>query len=80
MKSKIILSLFFMLTALSLSAVPAHPGKFRYVQPDGSVIMLARHGDEWGHWVTDSQGRTVVKGADGFYRPVSETQAQSIRR
>ena len=80
MKSKIILSLFFMLTALSLSAVPAHPGKFRYVQPDGSVIMLARHGDEWGHWVTDSQGRTVVKGADGFYRPVSEVQAQSIRR
>ena len=80
MKSKIILSLLFLLTALNLSAVPARPGKFQHVQPDGSTITLTRHGDEWGHWITDSQGRTVVKDAAGFYRPISEVQAQSIRR
>ena len=80
MKSKLFLSLLLLLTALSLSAVPARPGRLTFVQPDGSTIVLSRHGDEWGHWLTDAQGRTVVKGADGYYRPVSESQAQSMRR
>ena len=80
MKKKIFLSLVLLLTALSLSAVPARPGRYRFTQPDGSTVLLTRHGDEWGHWLTDAQGRTVVKGADGYYRPVSESQAQSMRR
>ena len=80
MKSKLFLSLYFLLTALSLSAVPARPGRFAFAQPDGSTVVLSRHGDEWGHWLTDAQGRTVVKGADGFYRPVSESQALAIRK
>ena len=80
MKSKLFLSLYFLLTALSLSAVPARPGRFAFTQPDGSTVVLSRHGDEWGHWLTDAQGRTVVKGADGFYRPVSESRALTIRR
>jgi len=80
MKKKILISLVLLLTALSLSAVPARPGRGRYTQPDGSTILLARHGDEWGHWLTDEQGRTVAKGADGYYRPVPEAQAQSMRR
>ncbi len=80
MKKKIFLSLVLLLTALSLSAVPARPGRYRFTQPDGSTVLLNRHGDEWGHWLTDAQGRTVVKGADGYYRPVSESQAQSMRR
>ena len=80
MKSKILLSLLFLLTALSLYAVPARPGKFRHVQPDGSTITLVRHGDEWGHWLTDGAGNVVRKDADGFYRPVPASKAESIRR
>ena len=80
MKKKILLSLVLLLTALSLSAIPARPGRRNFVQPDGSVIALTVHGDEWGHWLTDAQGRTVRKGADGFYRPVPEYQAQALRR
>lgn len=77
---KILLSFLLLFSALLLSAVPARPGRYPFPQPDGSTVMLSRHGDEWGHWLTDAQGRTVVKGADGFYRPVSETQAQNLRR
>ncbi len=80
MKSKILLSLLLLLTALSLYAVPARPGKFRHVQPDGSTITLVRHGDEWGHWLTDGAGNVVRKDADGFYRPVPASKAESIRR
>ncbi len=80
MKSKLFLSLLLLLTALSLSAVPARPGRLTFVQPDGSTIVLSRHGDEWGHWLTDAQGRMVVKGADGYYRPVPESRALAIRR
>ena len=80
MKKKVLISLILLLTALSLSAVPARPGRRSFTQPDGSVVTLSIHGDEWGHWLVDDRGRMVRKGLDGFYRPVTEYQAQSIRR
>ena len=50
-------------------AVPAYPGLIRYTQPDGSVIMIRVHGDEFCHWVTDASGKVLEMGADGYYRP-----------
>ena len=67
---KILLLLMFLTLSLSVVAKPAKPGFFRYVQPDGSVVQIQRHGDEWGHWTTDDKGRVVRREADGFYRPV----------
>lgn len=56
--------------AVTASAVPAQPGKFKYKQPDGTVIELRRHGDEFFSWTTRvSDGAVVELGADGFYRP-----------
>ena len=56
--------------AATASAVPAHPGTFKYKQPDGTVIELRRHGDEFFNWTTRvSDGAVVELGADGFYRP-----------
>ena len=80
MKKKILLSFVLLLTALSLSAVPVRPGRYPFTQPDGSTVLLARHGDEWGHWLTDEQGRVVARDADGYYRPVSASKVQSMRR
>ncbi|MBR6886101.1 MAG: M6 family metalloprotease domain-containing protein [Bacteroidales bacterium] len=70
---KRILTIFaaLILTASWAHAVPANPKPFKYTQPDGSVITLTLHGDEYYHWTTDSNGRIVEKGADGFYRPAS---------
>jgi M6 family metalloprotease-like protein len=75
-----------LLFSISLFAVPARPGKTRYIQPDGSVIEIVRHGDEWGHWTTNAAGKVVKMNADGFYREVEgvssrdAAQVASIRR
>lgn len=78
---KILVTLLAILTAATMAfAVPALPGPFKYKQPDGSVIVLELHGDEYFHWTTDASGQTVEKGADGFYRPVdSATFARRAR-
>ena len=77
---KILLTLVCLLSALSLLGVPAKPGSFKYTQPDGSVITLWRHGDEFGHWLTDNQGRVVRKDASGFYRVDATADLASLRR
>lgn len=68
-----------------LSAIPAYPGKIKVTQPDGSVITIRVHGDEWLHYVTDERGRVVARGEDGFFRPAAKPtaaareEAQSMR-
>lgn len=71
---KILLTLTTLFVALSFVwAVPADPTPYKYTQPDGSVIVLRNHGDEFFHWTTDMSGTIVEKGADGFYRPSSKS-------
>lgn len=73
---KILATLALLLGALHiLSAVPAYPGKIRVTQPDGSVITIRIHGDEWFHYATDEKGQVVARGADGFYRPAEMPSA-----
>lgn len=69
---KILLSLL-LVTSLSFvaSAVPARPGKFTRTLPDGSVIVLENHGDEYFHWLTDEKGRIVEEADNGFFYPVN---------
>ena len=53
----------------SLRAVPARPGVFTYTQPDGTVIRLQRHGDEFFSWTTFAgTDQVCALDADGFYR------------
>lgn len=61
------------------NAVPAYPRFINYTQPDGSVIKIRLHGDEFCHWVTDANGQVVEKDADGYYRPASEAQLSTRR-
>lgn len=76
---KIIASLALLLGVLhSLSAVPAYPGPIRVTQPDGSVITLRLHGDEWFHYLTDESGQAVARGADGFYRKTAKPSAEQF--
>lgn len=77
---RLISALGALLLCLSLQAVPAQPGKLRYVQPDGSIIVLQMHGDEYFNWITDQNGTVVAKGDDGFYRPVEEESFKANRR
>ena len=83
---KITSILILLACGLTLLAKPAKPGFIRYTQPDGSTILIQRHGDEWAHWTTNQAGQVVRKDADGFYRavegvsPRTAAQVASIRR
>ena len=61
-------------------AVPAWRGFIRCTQPDGSVVMLQKHGDEFCHWTTDASGQVVEKNADGYWRPASQVQLSDRRK
>lgn len=71
-----IVSLLLLLCAVDMYATVAKPGKFKYTQPDGTVLQLEVHGDEFFHWVTHN-GTTVILGEDGFYRPESKESISS---
>jgi len=47
-------------------AVKAYPYPMQVTQPDGTVITIRKHGDEFLNWTT-SGGRLVKQGPDGFY-------------
>lgn len=60
----------FILTVFVLSqvfAVPAHKGSVKVSQPDGSVVTLLLHGDEYLHFTTTDDGYSVVKNEQGAY-------------
>ena len=59
-------AVFFCLEGL---AIPAMPGAFTYKQPDGSIVRLERHGDEFFSWTTlAGSSQVMVLGADGFWK------------
>lgn len=78
---RIILTVLLLSAFRCLDAVadPANPNPFQYTQPDGSVITLILHGDEYFSWTTDTDGRILERGSDGFYRYTGGTSS-SIRR
>ena len=78
MKRSLSFLALMLLTASWISAAPARPGSFRYRQPDGTVLVLERHGDEYCHWTTDAAGRIVEQGADGFFRPAVEKKRSKL--
>ncbi|MCR4569003.1 MAG: M6 family metalloprotease domain-containing protein [Bacteroidales bacterium] len=68
--------------SLAAGAVPAKPGPFQYTQPDGSVVTLERHGDEFFNWTTLYGTQRVVElDENGFWRPsqISEASREAAR-
>ena len=82
MKKILTILAFVLVSAQFASAIPAAPWTFKYTQPDGSVIVLQNHGDEFFHWTTDASGNVVEKGEDGFWHPstINEVQRAIGRR
>ena len=76
---------YFLLTLVALlagfqllEAVPARPGKFTAVQPDGTRLTLERRGDEWAHWFTDASGRKLRQDGDGFFRAMTDAEVSEM--
>ena len=76
---KTIAALATILLAISAAAIPAKPGKFSYTQPDGSVVSLELHGDEFFSWTTIAGTTQAVKlDKNGYWR--NTTIDPSIRK
>ncbi len=54
------------LLQFSAQAAPAYPRPIRVTQPDGTVLTVQLHGDEFLHWTT-CNNRLVTRASDGFY-------------
>lgn len=55
------------LACLMARAVPADPTPFQVTQPDGSILTVVLHGDEFFNYMTTNDGYTLVKNQAGFY-------------
>jgi len=79
MKKIIFIIAALLLATIELSAVPAYRGLVNYTQPDGSVIQIRLHGDEFFSWTTDASGQIIELRSDGYYYPVSGFMFQTRR-
>ena len=64
---KNLLLLMVGLLCLTARAIPADPTPIAVTQPDGSMVTLILHGDEFFHYSTTTDGYTVMKNAEGYY-------------
>ena len=65
-----------LLMACSAMAVPAHPGILRYTQPDGSIVLIELHGDEFVSWATlAGTDQVVARDKEGYWRPATLSPA-----
>ena len=66
MKKSVMLIMLGLL-CLAARAIPADPTPIKVAQPDGSMLTVVLHGDEFFHFTTTADGYTVVKNAAGYY-------------
>lgn len=49
-------------------AIVANPDTARVTQPDGTVLSVVLHGDEFVSYTTTADGYTILLDADGYYK------------
>lgn len=62
----IILAALLFAVSFNAYAVPAYPYPIKVTQPDGTVITIRLHGDEYLHWATCGNS-LVAQGTDGYW-------------
>lgn len=67
-----LLILFLLAVVITAKGVPAKPGKTQVRQPDGTIVTLVLHGDEFTHFTTTSDNYTVIKTSSGYQYAVKE--------
>lgn len=74
----IIFAALLFAVSFNASAIKAYPYPIQVTQPDGSVITIQMHGDEFHHWTTDINGQTISRADDGFFRPVAGGRSNAM--
>ena len=67
MKKLFTLMALGLLCCIRAAAIPADPTPLTVTQPDGTTLTIQGHGDEFFHYITTTDGYTVVKNALGYY-------------
>lgn len=73
MKRFYVILMAVLMGTATLLARPAVRKAVDVKQPDGTVVTLCMHGDEYRSFTTTADGYTVVKGEDGFWRYARKT-------
>lgn len=68
MNKRLIVWAMVLLQTVMLAARPGYKVPVDVEQPDGTTVALVMQGDEFHSFMTTTDGYTVVKGDDGFYR------------
>lgn len=55
----------------TLLAVGAYPFPRKVEQPDGSVLTIQLHGDEWFNWISTSDGYRIKRNDEGVFEYMS---------
>lgn len=53
---------------LAIQAIPAYPYPVKLKMPDGTMLTVVGHGDEYRNYITTQDGYTIVRGEDKFFR------------
>ncbi|WP_148660927.1 M6 family metalloprotease domain-containing protein [Marinilabilia salmonicolor] len=72
----IILQLFFI--SSGALAVGAFPYPQEITQPDGSVLTIRQHGDEWYNWTTTADGFHIVRNKEGIFEYATQLKSGEI--
>lgn len=78
MKKILFCALFSFCAILQINAVPAYPRPVKLPMPDGTMLTIIGHGDEYRHYTTTVDGYTIVRGADQFYHYAKMADGQLV--
>ena len=73
------LTLITMFFALNTMAVPAKPGIIEFEQPNGYVLNITLHGDEFVHWAQTIDGYTILQNEEGYYVYALKSDDNSLK-
>ena len=79
-KNNFIIFFTFLIFPCTLNAIPARPGRLIETQPDGSEIIVYKHGDEVLHWITNENGARLERDSLGYLRVVPNFSKEEISR
>lgn len=65
---KYLLSLLVLSYSLLLFADPAYPDSIQVTQPDGTMLWIRIHGDEFYHWHSTTDGYILLRDSLQYYR------------
>lgn len=69
---------FFITQVGNIWAIPADPTPFKIQQPNGKEFQARLHGDEFLHFITTTDGYTVIKSTDGFYKYAIQDNNENV--